>query len=105
MSEKPEYKVLTIDGTNYKTTYTKKYESRKNWQHSKEKEIISRIPGTIVKLNVVEGQKVKLGQNLIVLQAMKMHNNILSPFDGEIKKIFIEEGQKAPKGTKFIEFK
>lgn len=105
MSEKTEYKILTIDGTNYKTTLNKKFLTRKNWEHAKIKEIISRIPGTIVKFNVKEGQKVKVGQNLLVLQAMKMHNLILSPLDGEIKKIYVVEGQKIPKGTIMMEFK
>jgi biotin carboxyl carrier protein len=87
----------------YKTRLTKKYINRKPWVEPNECEIISYIPGTIVKLFVTEGQQVKKGEMVLMLEAMKMQNRIEVPFDGKIKKINVKEGEKIPKNRVMIE--
>lgn len=98
-------KSLNIDGTKYYTHFTKKFESRKTWIKPNEKELKSVIPGKVLKMFVKDGQKVSEGQELFILEAMKMHNRILSPFDGTIKKVYVDEGLKVPKDQLIIEFK
>jgi biotin carboxyl carrier protein len=64
---------------------------------------MSFIPGTIVEIFVKEGQEVKAGESLMILEAMKMKNLIEMPFDGVIKKIHVEEGVKVPNKTLMLE--
>jgi biotin carboxyl carrier protein len=104
MEEKKDLKVLKIEDTEYKTTLTSKFENRKVWKEADPKEVHSYIPGSIVSIEVKEGQAVKNGELLLVLEAMKMNNKVVSAIDGKIKKIYVEVGQKLPKGTLLIEF-
>jgi len=52
------------------------------------------MPGTIVSVNVAEGDKVKAGQTLLVLEAMKMETEIQSPADGVVSDIRCSKGSK-----------
>lgn len=54
--------------------------------------ISSPMPGTIVKINVNEGAKIKKGDVLFVLEAMKMENEIMSSVDGTIAEINVSKG-------------
>jgi 3-methylcrotonyl-CoA carboxylase alpha subunit len=56
-------------------------------------EIVSPMPGKVVKINVKEGQSVKKGDLLMVVEAMKMENNIVSPKEGKIEKINVISGE------------
>lgn len=55
------------------------------------------MPGLVVKLSVVVGESVKKGQGLLILEAMKMQNEIKSPIDGVIKEIKVSEKQAVEK--------
>ncbi|MCB2219487.1 MAG: acetyl-CoA carboxylase biotin carboxylase subunit [Bacteroidetes bacterium] len=55
-------------------------------------EIVSPMPGKVIKINVKNGVKVKKGDILMVVEAMKMENNILSPKDGKVEKINVKTG-------------
>ena len=57
---------------------------------------MSFIPGTIVDVFVKEGQEVAEGESLMILEAMKMKNQITMPFDGTVKKIHVKKGEKIP---------
>ena len=61
------------------------------------------LPGTIFKLNVKNGDAVKKGQIIIVLEAMKMENNILAEKDGVINKIHVAEGDAVLQGDILVE--
>ncbi len=102
--EKTKFKSLTIEGTKYKTLLSGKFENRKKWENPDINKIYSYIPGTILKIFIKPGQAVKEGQNMLILEAMKMQNRILIPFDGKIKDIYIKEGDKVPKGCLMVEF-
>ena len=54
--------------------------------------VVSPMPGTILKVNVSQGQAVKAGQVLLVLEAMKMENDIVAPCDGTIKQLLVSKG-------------
>ncbi|MDP4183846.1 MAG: acetyl-CoA carboxylase biotin carboxyl carrier protein subunit [Bacteroidota bacterium] len=97
MSE--EYKTLLIHGAVYKTQWTKKFENRTFWKQPDEKEIHTHIPGTVISINTKVGAKVKAGECILILEAMKMLNRVTMPFDGVIKEILAVKGQKIPKGT------
>ncbi len=97
------YDHLIIQGAKYKTTLTKKYKARKAWKLPNQNLIYSFIPGTVVEVLVKPGQKVKQGEPLMVLEAMKMHNNVLMPFDGEVAKINVEPNDKVSKRQVMLE--
>ncbi len=63
----------------------------------------SPMPGRIVKLLVKPGDRVKKGQDLIIVEAMKMENKIAAPFDGIVIKIFFPEGDQIEANVPLIE--
>jgi biotin carboxyl carrier protein len=105
MSEDKEYKNLIIDGAVYKTTYTWKFENRVNWEAPNPNMIFSFIPGTIIDIFVKPKQKIKEGETLLLLEAMKMQNQVRMPFDGEIVKIYVEKDEIIPKRHLMLELK
>jgi biotin carboxyl carrier protein len=65
--------------------------------------IFAEMQGTIMDTMTKQGKKVKKGDSLFVLEAMKMENVITAPVDGVIKKFNIEKGQPVKKGDLLIE--
>ncbi|MCF8405206.1 MAG: acetyl-CoA carboxylase biotin carboxylase subunit [Bacteroidales bacterium] len=55
-------------------------------------EIVSPMPGKVIKVNVSGGQSVKKGEILMVVEAMKMENNILAPKDGKVEAVKVKAG-------------
>jgi biotin carboxyl carrier protein len=64
--------------------------------------LTSPMPGKVVKLLVAEGQEVEAGQGVIVVEAMKMENELKSAVAGKVKEIFVEEGQVVESGAKLL---
>ncbi len=64
--------------------------------------IYAPMPGLVAKLKVKENDKVSKGDPILILEAMKMQNEINSPKDGRIKEILIEEGTKVSLEQKLI---
>ena len=62
----------------------------------------SPMPGNILKINVTLGQKVKEGDVLIVLEAMKMENEITAPKAGSIAQIAVSKGQVVETGSPLV---
>ena len=105
MAEEKELKSLVIQGAVYKTTYTKRFENRVKYVTPDPNELYSFIPGTIIDLFVKTKQKVKEGETLLLLEAMKMENQVRMPFDGEIVKIHVKKGEVIPNRHLMIEIK
>jgi len=61
------------------------------------------MPGLVLAINVKEGDAVKKGDGLLVLEAMKMENLIKAQSDGKVKKIHIAKGTKVEKNQDMIE--
>ncbi len=61
------------------------------------------MPGKILRVLVKEGEQVKTGQGLLILEAMKMENEIPAPKDGVVKKILVKEGDTVNTGDPLIE--
>lgn len=60
------------------------------------------MPGTILKVNVKEGDTVKEGQILVILEAMKMENEIVSPRDGKVVGIAVSNGASVNTGDELV---
>jgi biotin carboxyl carrier protein len=101
--DNPEYVDFAVTARKYKTLLTKKYMNRKPWNNPSPFEIQSIIPGTVLSIFVKEGQIVKEGEPLLILEAMKMQNRIQMPFTARIKKINVQIGVKIPKDELMIE--
>ena len=56
------------------------------------------MSGTIVRILKKEGDAVSKGEPVLILEAMKMENEIVSPYDGVISKIAVKEGDKVQAG-------
>jgi len=67
------------------------------------KNVISELPGTVTKLVAADGQKVKKGDVLLVIESMKMANDIVSEVDGTVKRMAVTEGQSVNQGDLLVE--
>jgi biotin carboxyl carrier protein len=105
MSEEKEMKELIVQGAVYKTTYTRKFEERVKWEAPNVNMLYSFIPGTIIDIFVKPKQKVKEGETLLLLEAMKMQNQLRMPFDGEIVKIHVKKDETIPNNYLIMEIK
>lgn len=95
--------ILNIDTGFYTTRISTKFKNRKVYKPHDPKLILSFIPGTVLGILVKEGQEVKNGDNLMILDAMKMKNQLKCNMDGKIKRIMVKEGDKVSKGTLLLE--
>ena len=62
-------------------------------------QVTSPMPGTILSINVAAGDTVKRGQVLMVLEAMKMENEIMCPCDGKVVSVNTSKGSAVESGT------
>lgn len=66
------------------------------------KAVSAPMPGTILSINVNEGEEVKAGDVLLILEAMKMENEILAPRDGKVASVAITKGASVNTGDKLV---
>jgi len=100
-----EYSILNFDGSEFKTRLSKKFLNHKPYTAPDYKKIYAFIPGTIINVTIKEKHKIKKGEQLVVLQAMKMNNIISSRIDGTVKKIYVKKGDTVPKNFLLVELK
>lgn len=86
-------------GRVYKTRYTRKFMERKKWEAPNPSQVRSIIPGSVTEVLVKPGDKVKKGSKLMIYEAMKMKNVIVSPFDAVVESVEVKAGDKLPKGA------
>jgi acetyl/propionyl-CoA carboxylase alpha subunit len=61
--------------------------------------VAAEMPGKVTRLNVAVGDAVCEGQGVVIVEAMKMENEIASPIDGVVKEIAVSEGDTVEAGT------
>jgi biotin carboxyl carrier protein len=92
------------------TTVTEKESKASNIKKEEKKEVntagkqvvAAPLPGKVLSVNVKKGDTVKKGDLLLVIEAMKMENNILSSKDGIVKAINVSKGQEVEVGAPLI---
>ena len=65
-------------------------------------EVKAPMPGNILDVKVAAGASVKAGDVLVILEAMKMENEIRTPIDGVVKEVYINETDKVSVGDKML---
>ena len=75
----------------------------KNVEKAAFKELKAPMPGLVVDVFVQKGQEIEKGENLLILEAMKMENIIKADGNAKIKQIFIQAGDKVDKNQLLIE--
>jgi biotin carboxyl carrier protein len=89
-------------GRVYKTRYTRKFMERKKWEAPNPSQVRSIIPGSVTEVLVKPGDKVKKGSRLMIYEAKKMKNVIVSPFDAVVESVEVKAGDKLPKGALLV---
>jgi biotin carboxyl carrier protein len=101
---------VKVNGTSYKTVVEDQFDQllkqlgMDNLAVNKIQQIKAPMPGLVLSILVAEGDEVKKGDSLLVLEAMKMENMIKSPTDGVIKKVAVKQGDKVEKNEVLINF-
>ncbi|OVE82617.1 hypothetical protein BVY03_00455 [bacterium K02(2017)] len=65
-------------------------------------QVISPMPGKVIEIKVKLGQKVKIGQDLLVIEAMKMQNVYKSKLDGKVNEVCVSVGDSVEKGQMMV---
>ena len=95
--QQEEYVDFVVTARKYKTLLTAKYKSRPMWRKPSAGDVVSHLPGTIIKIMVEEGQAVEAGQLLLIHEAMKMQNRVVAPISGVVVELNVKEGDKITK--------
>ena len=103
--QQEEYVDFVVTARKYKTLLTAKYKSRPMWHKPSAGDVVSHLPGTIIKIMVEEGQAVeagdfgrhRAGQLLLIHEAMKMQNRVVAPISGVVVELNVKEGDKITK--------
>jgi biotin carboxyl carrier protein len=98
-----EYTSFIILEEEYQTLLTQKYRDRKHYVAPDHKKIYAFIPGTIRKVFVNVGDKVKKGDKLLILEAMKMNNELTTLIAGKVKNIHCKTGEMVSKSQLLVE--
>jgi biotin carboxyl carrier protein len=104
MSEHEPFQRLIVDEASYQTRLTRKYRRRKLFTAADPRRVAAFIPGVICKVFVAPGKKVRRGEPLLILDAMKMQNTIPAPHDGVIKSVAVKPADKVAKDQLLVEF-
>ena len=101
VSEK-EGKIETAKPENIKEEKVEKPENKVTGQATGSVKVEAPMQGLVISVDVSLGQKVKAGETLILLEAMKMENPIVAPVDGTVEGIHISKGDTVETGALLI---
>ncbi|HEX8515240.1 MAG TPA: biotin/lipoyl-containing protein [Bacteroidia bacterium] len=102
--------LVSVNGNKYQLNVKDKFDELlkslglDNMKSNKVNEIKAPMPGLVLDIRVSEGDEVKKGDPILVLEAMKMENILKSPTDGVIKKINVKKGIAVEKNQVLINF-
>ena len=95
--QQEEYVDFVVTARKYKKLLKEQYQKRPMWHKPSAGDVVSHLPGTIIKIMVEEGQAVEAGQLLLIHEAMKMQNRVVAPISGVVVELNVKEGDKITK--------
>ena len=103
-TEGPSYQVQ-VDGTNYQI----ELDDPRRWKRNRgtlartgQQRVTAPMPGKVVRLLVAKGDPVETGQGLVVVEAMKMQNELRCHGTGRVTKVLVKEGQAVTAGEPLL---
>ena len=93
---------LAIDGDVFELVQPITQRARRDQYHGRDN-LVASMPGQVIQVLVDNGDRVRRGQPLIVLEAMKMEIKIAAPYDGHVTKVLVRQGQVVDRGHKLVE--
>ncbi len=99
-----DLKSFVLDDTTYETRLTRKFARRRPYLPLDPRRLAAFIPGLILAVRVCPGDRVSRGQSLLILEAMKMQNDVTAPFPATVKAVHVREGETVVKGQLLVEF-
>jgi biotin carboxyl carrier protein len=103
MKQFENLEVLNINTGLYKTRLSNKFRKRQPYKPEDPHLVLSFIPGTVLDILVKPGQVIKRGDDLMILDAMKMQNQLKCKTGGRVKSIPVQKGDKVSKGMILLE--
>ena len=96
-----------VEETNNNVVEEKKVEEGKDVKFGEEGtvEVLAPIQGNVINVLVKVGQKVKKGDPLVIIEAMKLENEVAAPNDGEIVEICVQKGNNVTNNQLLIKMK
>ncbi len=91
---------LTVDAVDERTRAIR--EMTDGGEDETEKIIVAPMPGLVLKVEVEVGQAVKAGQGVVIVEAMKMENELKAPADGVVARVEVQPGQTVEKGATLV---
>jgi 3-methylcrotonyl-CoA carboxylase alpha subunit len=104
MTDDTQYTSITIDDTVYETKVTPKFHRRKQYAAADPKKLLCLMPGVVQKIYAVPGQQVARGDKLLIVESMKMKNDIVAIYDGIVKQVPVTLGVMVVRGQVLVEF-
>ncbi len=101
--EKRREERLIIDDTAYTTRLSSRFSSRNSYEPAQPGLIKSFIPGTVVEVLVKGGDMVNEGDDIVILEAMKMKNRLKSHISGKVTAVNVTPGERVTKGFVLVE--
>ncbi|WP_042275014.1 biotin/lipoyl-containing protein [[Clostridium] dakarense] len=99
-----EVEIEEVESKDTNREVVKETKTNSNPIENKDGEMINApMPGTILNLLVKEGENIKKGQVVAILEAMKMENEIVSSVDGKVKCISVSKGQNVNLGDNLLQ--
>lgn len=95
---------IIMDDAEYPTILTDKYLASLEQRKEVKDQILSFIPGVIHDIKVRKGERVKAGNCLVVLEAMKMYNEITLNYTVLVKEVCVKKGEIVPQSHTLIKF-
>ncbi|MEO8394537.1 MAG: biotin/lipoyl-containing protein [Chloroflexota bacterium] len=91
---------LSLEGETYSVPEA---ETHRRSASARESDLTAQMPGQVREISVHEGENVKSGQTLLVLEAMKMEIRISVPADGRVKRLLVKAGDVVDRGQHLVE--
>ncbi len=99
-----QFDAFHIENSVYYTRVPDWYKNREVYKPLNQKVLLAFIPGTIREMEVKVGDVVESGDLLMILEAMKMNNEVKALIGGKIKSIHVKEGDMVRKNQLIIDF-